>query len=122
MRYTLLIVMFGLMLTACNKSSETADYRIPFTGNYDAYKAMGGPIPDINFDIVVTLDPESDDKIYIDSLLVPISEQGTYGPDLLQADFFYNLQFRNDSIFIRSHIIIPNGIVAPCVVKGVKEQ
>jgi len=118
---SLLVVSFLFIFNACSDSIETEDYRIPFTGNYECVKQPNSIyLPDILVNVEVRIDSASSDKIYVNNDLVPISEDGTYGPDLLRHDYNYELRFKDDSIFIQSYVIIVNGIVAPCKLTGVK--
>ena len=116
-------LLLTILITACSEINESSDYRIPFTGDYECIKQPNNIyLPDIIVDVEVRIDSQSDDKIYVGTDLVPISESGTYGPDLLRSDYHYELVFRNDSIFIRSHINFPNGIVAPSILTGSKRE
>ncbi|NNF22703.1 MAG: hypothetical protein HKN67_12235, partial [Saprospiraceae bacterium] len=74
------------------------------------------------FELLVRIDSSSSDMVYVGEELVPIDENGSYGPDELRPSYYYELRLQNDSLFLRTYQVIINGIVAPCTFYGVKRD
>lgn len=122
MRIILLLAFFLVCITSCSEKIETDDYRLEFVGIYDCYKETFGPYPSPEIEIVVRIDSSSSDKIYVGEELVPIDENGIYGPGEIRPLHHYELRLQNDSIYLRTYQIIINGIVAPCTIHGIKRD
>jgi hypothetical protein len=113
------VIFFGFI--SCSQEVGLDDYRIPFTGTYEVKKTTYNPyLPPVISYIEVRIDSSSEDKIYVNEDLIPISQSGTFGPGFLEANHFYDLMFWGDSIRLETYISIQNGIVAPCEFIGFK--
>jgi len=53
---------------------------------------------------------------------LPVDEDGSYGPDYIKANTLIELSFNGDSIYFKEQPEIPNGIILPCIFKGVKQE
>ncbi len=123
MKYNyLFVILITLGFIACSDPLDE-DYRLAFTGIYDCIKNPDNNIfPEVNVEIEVLIDSSNMDNVIIANKSIPISEEGTFGPAFLEPDLNYELRIEGDSIYIESYNVIISGIVAPCVLVGVKRE
>ncbi len=98
------------------------DPRLEFIGIYDCDKSTNS---DFQFsqqiEVFVQLDSLNEENISINGILVPIDSTGVFGPDFINnLSTNYFVEFKGDSIRIENFGSIPNGIVAPCFIRGVR--
>ena len=129
MKHTFLILAVLLFIIACSDNDSFTDndpdlerdYRTAFIGTYDCEFNKGGQIPGPDVELEIRIDSSTNDRIIVGNDTVPISVDGTFGPDLLRPGFHYELKITEDSVYLYSHVIIPNGIVMPCVFECVRQ-
>ena len=124
--YYLPILMVSLWtFQACGDANLVVpeDYRELYIGTYDCTKSNRSFEDDMfTTDIVVevSLDTLSDNSVIVNNLTFHIDENGQFGPMALEENSLYELDLSNDRLRYSSKGFIPNGIILPCYIKGVK--
>lgn len=126
--YSLLLVMISLFLPACNNDSGVlvpTDYREKWEGTYEGTKSntsledetMTTPI---SFEVAIN--ESSLNELNINGTNVPITDDGSFGPDFVNdSEFNYDVHFMDDgtvTLIIRQ--IFPEGISLPCYINAVR--
>jgi len=128
MIYRTTLFILTLFLMSCNGDPEVdcdvilcENYRFEFVGTYQCTKSHNS-FDDDNFatdiEVVVELDPENPSLLIVNGMKVPISEDGTFGPDSYDSNHF-DLRFSDNSIRMLTYPIVP-GTAITCYIKGDK--
>jgi len=124
-----LIMLVGLLISSCSVNVETSippdDYREEWTGFYEGTKSntsLEDELMTTPISFEVTLDDDTVDGMIINGTLVPISEDGTFGPDFVEGGpSNYEVHFKEDgSITMKINEIFPFGIALPCYINARK--
>lgn len=129
MKYLLFfsILATTILFSACGDvglEEFPADYRVKWVGSYEGTKSNTSFdddmfVTDLSFE--VRLDPDSDDGLFVKDILLPVSEDGTFGPDVMNGGFTnYELTIEDDELRLSSFANFPNGIALPCFIKARK--
>lgn len=120
MRYTIMAILFltfvSFYICSCGDASETIDlprdYRAQWIGTYEGTKSNLSFADTlftatINFDVEVDLD--SDDGLVVKGINLPITEEGTFGPDNLDGGLInYELNIEGNELRLASFESLPN--------------
>ena len=118
------LFMFAVLATSCGDDDQKSlDFRDRLVGTYDCTKYNSTDLDDMfssEAEIVVTKDPDNDNNLIINGFSIPVDEEGSYGPDLINANMNLELRFDGDKIDFRMqpHLVI--GLALPCIFIGEK--
>ena len=126
MNLRFLTVLTCLILASCNDvDSDCAaldcDYRSDFVGTYSGTKSNSSFEDDTfitDIEVVVERHSSNDSLIIVNGLEVPIDEEGTFGPEAFEGNFF-DLKFEDNSIKLWTYPIVP-GLAISCYIQGDK--
>lgn len=93
---------------------EMMDFRDEYVGIYDCEKGS------TTIELEVSKDPDNADNVLIGPFSIPINQEGDFGPLKIDDETVIHLMMDGTNIFYSEHIPIIFGIVAPCVLEGVK--
>lgn len=99
----------------------TGDYREKYVGTYAATKSNVSFEDDMfttDIEVLVEIDMNNDSILIINGFAIPISEEGTFGPETIDFNRF-EIEFSEESIRMATFPIIP-GITTYCYIKGTK--
>ena len=100
--------------------SVPVDYRDEFTGEYESTKSSNS-FEDILFttDILVTVEKDSlsDTNVVVNGQIIPIDEDGNFGPDFHNGQYF-DLMISDGNLRLSINEVFPNGLALPCFILG----
>lgn len=115
MRSLLFFFLLSFLVSCSSELSET-DYREEFVGIYECRKT--GNNSSTTFEFNVSIDPDSDDILQVNTFLVPVTEDGEFERGELSPGHFFEMRIGGGEIYIYSYRVIVNGIVMPCEFVG----
>ena len=115
MKYALIVFFSLLFIGACSDNNNLLedDYRLAFVGTYACSIENNGPFPDPDIELEIKIDSTSTNRIVVARDTVPISEEGTFGPDELRPGYYYELRISGNSVFLNSYYVNIPGISLP---------
>ena len=108
------------LLSSCAESEPSFDdFREQWIGTYEGTKSNRGFddnifITSITFEVLI--DEDSEDGLLINGTLVPISEDGDFGPDFIQGNLNYSVNFNGDDVRIEINVDNVLGLALPCFI------
>lgn len=126
--YSLCLVLISLLLPACSNDSQVlvpTDYREQWEGTYEGTKSntsLEDQIMTTPISFEVTINESSLNELNINGTNVPITDDGTFGPDFVNdSEFNYEVHFMDDgSVTLIIGQIFPEGISLPCYINAVR--
>jgi len=127
---TITLLLLSLFLFACNNNDDDEitqldDYREEWVGTYEGTKSNRS-IEDTVFTTPITFEVSINDssltELIINGRAVPISDEGTFGPAVLEGSSDnYEVVFSDDgNIKLIINEIFPNGIALPCYINATR--
>lgn len=121
-----ILILLGLLVISCSGNLETSspldDYREQWIGTYQGTKSntsLEDELMTTPISFEVTMDEATVDGLIINGTLVPIAEDGTFGPDFVEGASNYEVHFMEDgSVTIKINEIFPFGIALPCYINA----
>lgn len=122
-----ILILLGLLIMGCTGDMETApppdDYREQWIGSYEGTKSntsLEDELMTTPISFEVTMDESTVDGLIVNGTLVPIAEDGTFGPDFVEGGpSNYEVHFMEDgSVTIKINEIFPFGIALPCYINA----
>jgi len=117
-----LTLIFSLLVvfSACKKEDQPDGVQ-QFVGIYDSTKSSQSyddPLA-VSIDVIVELDSTDSSLITINGMKVPVSLEGTYGPEVYEGNHI-SLEIIGDALQLLTYPANVPGIVLPCYIKGTK--
>ncbi len=125
-RILLPLIVLGALFTGCgnDEPEKILDFRDDLVGTYDCLKYNSPNLDDTfatRVELVVEKDEDDPNSLLINDFVIPVDENGDYGPDFIEAGTQLELTFDGDNIDFRMQPFLINGLALPCIFIGEKK-